>query len=425
MTATATPTILEEALRLAGLGYPVFPCHAMQDGRCTCGKADCNSPGKHPRTRHGLKDATTDPARIHEWDWTAANLAVVTGAVSGFIAIDVDPRHDGDRTLERLLQTHGPLPDTVTQATGGGGRHFLFQHPGWPVKNDGKGKRLGPGIDIRGDSGYILVPPSWTKGEYRWLDGRAPWDVPLAPLPTWLADSLSDGACRDTRRVSERSETSENSEAMNGSDVSDVSEVSELSEVSDTAGTGGSEVSDTLERVMQASLPTKPGERNERVLRLARGLRFDCGMGDRPLPELKPIVRKWHTRALPNMTTKGFTETWSDFCHAWPRVRVPLLQDVLGAALSYARAHPVPEGADYDEPVRTLVAVCKILAERWGKDGTFFLGSHNIAARLNIPQPRAYRHLRMLATDELIAVVKTGNEHSATRYRWLGALGGS
>src|SRR6516162_1082533 len=59
-------------------GVPVFPVHGTTGRRCDCGNAQCESPGKHPRTAHGLKDATTDPEQIRKWwmKWPTANLGM-------------------------------------------------------------------------------------------------------------------------------------------------------------------------------------------------------------------------------------------------------------------------------------------------------------------------------------------------------------
>src|SRR5215510_16124566 len=123
---------LAAALAYAARGWPVFPCHGMQDGQCTCsGKPNC-TPGKHPLTAHGFEDATTDPKQIDRW-WTEnpdANVAVATGACSGLIVVDEDPRHGGDLTLEDLEAQYGKLPDTVISLTGGGGKHYVFRHFG-------------------------------------------------------------------------------------------------------------------------------------------------------------------------------------------------------------------------------------------------------------------------------------------------------
>lgn len=113
------------------------------------------------------------------------NVAIVTGALSGLVVLDVDPRHGGDKSLKKLEREHGPLPRTLESVTGGGGRHYYFSHPGGEVRN-----RTGiePGIDLRGDGGCIVAPPSLHPSgkRYRWVKGRAPGQVKLAHLPDWL-----------------------------------------------------------------------------------------------------------------------------------------------------------------------------------------------------------------------------------------------
>jgi hypothetical protein len=102
--------------------------------------------------------------------------------VSGLVVVDVDRRGGGDRTLTQLVKQHGPLPPTYAVHTGDG-VHLYFQHPGTPVPNDAS-RRLGPGIDIRGDGGYVLAPPSLHHSgqRYRTLDDS----TPVAELPTWM-----------------------------------------------------------------------------------------------------------------------------------------------------------------------------------------------------------------------------------------------
>lgn len=125
--------------------------------------------------------------QVRQWfeRWPAANLAVVTGEISGIIVIDVDARHGGEASLAEMLARHGALPDTMEAATGGGGRHLYFAHPGREVRNR---VGLAPGIDLRGDGGCIIVPPSVhpSGNPYRWKPGRGPGEIEPAPLPVWL-----------------------------------------------------------------------------------------------------------------------------------------------------------------------------------------------------------------------------------------------
>lgn len=126
-------------------------------------------------------------AQVIEWfeRWPAANIAVVTGAISGIVVVDVDVRHGGSSALAALEKQHGALPSTVEATTGGGGRHIYFAHPGREVRNRAG---LAPGIDLRGDGGCIVVPPSVHPSgkRYRWKAGHAPGQVALADVPVWL-----------------------------------------------------------------------------------------------------------------------------------------------------------------------------------------------------------------------------------------------
>src|SRR2546422_1101029 len=90
LPSSANPR-LTAACTYASLGWSVLPLHSMVDGRCSCGKPDCKSPGKHPRTPNGVYDATKSGAQFTPWffKWRDANIGVATGAVSGIIVIDV------------------------------------------------------------------------------------------------------------------------------------------------------------------------------------------------------------------------------------------------------------------------------------------------------------------------------------------------
>ena len=186
--------LLTAALAYAARGWPVFQCHTVINRRCSCGDPTCKSQGKHPRGEHGLKEGTAEPAMIRSW-WAKcpeANVAIVTGAPSGLVVLDVDPDKGGTETLYDLQQQHGQLPPTPESLTGGGGTHLLFQHPGVPIKNSAG--VLGPGLDVRGDGGYIIVSPSKhvSGGVYEWDIEHHPDRLAPPPLPAWLLTLLSD-----------------------------------------------------------------------------------------------------------------------------------------------------------------------------------------------------------------------------------------
>ena len=174
------------ALAYARRGWAVFPCHSVDErGRCTCRDTQCDSPGKHPRTAHGVKDATSDPTivRMMFGTWPGANVGTATGSRSdGLVVLDVDAP-DGEATLEELVDQHGKLPEAPVNLTGGGGLQLLFKSD--QLLKNTVGHR-GKSIDTRGEGGYIVVPPAnvrkWmvlrTRADSRTCDIRSPRRIP-------------------------------------------------------------------------------------------------------------------------------------------------------------------------------------------------------------------------------------------------------
>ncbi len=176
------------AASYAAAGFPVFPLHTpTPDGGCSCGRPCGRDAGKHPRTTHGLTDATTHPSMITDWwqRWPEANLAVATGPAAGLIVLDVDAGA-GDESIARLEAAHGELSPTWAVETGGSGLHLWYHHTGLPVPS--RVGKLGPGLDVRGVGGYVVVPPSIHRSgtRYQWGAAWHPAKLPLAPLPAWL-----------------------------------------------------------------------------------------------------------------------------------------------------------------------------------------------------------------------------------------------
>jgi hypothetical protein len=163
--------MLGHALALARRGLWVFPCVPR---------------GKAPVTVNGCLDATIDPAVIERW-WhqhPEANIGIATGARSSIFVVDVD---DAETELTKLETQHGALPATVESITARG-RHLYFE---WADKcrvRNTAGK-IAPGIDTRGEGGYVLAPPSVHPSgrAYRWSVDSA---KAFAPAPAWLLDRI-------------------------------------------------------------------------------------------------------------------------------------------------------------------------------------------------------------------------------------------
>lgn len=172
----------------AARGFAVFPLHTpLPGGKCSCGKECGRDRGKHPRTRNGRNDATTDQQQIYQWwcrQWPDANVGIATGPESGFWALDVE--EEGKDCNADLISK---LPETVVVTTGGGGNHYFFRYPkGRKVPN-----RPVPGrtkIDTRGEGGYICAPPSLHRSGNRYeFDGLYAVDVhEITEAPEWLLD---------------------------------------------------------------------------------------------------------------------------------------------------------------------------------------------------------------------------------------------
>ena len=161
-------SVARAALAYARRGVPVFPCEPL---------------GKRPLTRDGFLDASADAGVVGRWwsRWPGANIGVPTGERSGLLVLDVDPRDGGAASLTQLEEVLGPLPRTTRARTGGGGEHVFFRYPGPTQEVRNSASWVGPGIDVRGEGGYVIVPPSRTEGAYGWTE-RAP----LAEAPSWL-----------------------------------------------------------------------------------------------------------------------------------------------------------------------------------------------------------------------------------------------
>jgi len=185
------PSPIKVALRYLELGLAVFPCYEIINGKCACGESDCQSPGKHPRTPHGLKDASKDPEQIKKWwtKWPGSNIAVATGKISGLTILDVDKKSGGFESLDQLKVQFGPLPETPYSFTGGGGRHIFFAYE--PIKN---AVGIMPGLDLRSDGGYVICPYSnhLSGGTYEWEAESTLTSLPLAPLPKYLLSIVKE-----------------------------------------------------------------------------------------------------------------------------------------------------------------------------------------------------------------------------------------
>jgi hypothetical protein len=150
--------LLKAALEYADLGLSVIPIRSKSK------KPILNSWRPYQKKRATEK-------QIRKWweKWPSANIGIVTGKISGVVVLDFDFQNGGKESLEKFVEQSGGPPETPIARTGNG-IHLYYAHPGVEIKN-----RAGifPGLDVRGDGGYIVAPPSTHPNgkRYKWLKG--------------------------------------------------------------------------------------------------------------------------------------------------------------------------------------------------------------------------------------------------------------
>lgn len=174
-------TNLQAALEYAARGWRVIPIPTGQ---------------KHPAITAWQQRATTNTDTITQWWTTNPNhgIGIATGPESGIWVLDIDiadGKH-GDETLTELETQHGQLPDTHEVITGSGGRHIYFTWPtnGQTIRNNQSG-RIGPGIDIRGEGGQVLAPPTVHPNGTPYTHELGAPDT-TSQAPEWLLTKLTD-----------------------------------------------------------------------------------------------------------------------------------------------------------------------------------------------------------------------------------------
>lgn len=191
--------ILDAALGYAAEGWPVFILGRSKRPLGNCSRCpNEGQPGAHdPQccrclTCHGFYAATRDPKAIRRMLALAPRgmLAIRTGAASGLVVVDVDPAKGGTESLAPLIERGLCLPTRFVR-TGSDGLHLFYRHPGAHIKIANSVGKLGPGIDIRADGGYVAAPPSIhprTGKPYAWANPQAALEE-MAPalLATCLA----------------------------------------------------------------------------------------------------------------------------------------------------------------------------------------------------------------------------------------------
>ena len=336
------------------------------------------------------------PQTLRRWfsDGKYEALAVVLGEVSGQLACrdfdDPDVYQQWGKNFPKLSRE---LPTVKT----GRGYHVYFT-----CKLE-KTQKFDDG-ELRGEKSLCVLPPSkhGNGKEYEWI-------VPLPEGPILTIDPEEAGLCPEPV-LQKRTEAVRSKPKQSEADLSKPSAIGLVGK-------------DEIELAISATLPKQPGQRNIQVFQLARAIRGISVLADAAPKKLKPIVRQWHSRALKHIKTKPFEETWFDFLYGWPRVEIPMRLNLLEDAMRLGKENCVLEPDYEQESLRDLVALCRGLQGIMG-DKPFWLATRTAGRVLSVDHMTAWRWLFLLEQDGWIKTVTKGDQHKATRFRYLGGQEG-
>jgi hypothetical protein len=333
-------------------------------------------------------------------------LGIATGSISGIIVIDIDPRHRGDESLAEMEAKYGKLPATLTAETGGGGRHLFYRYC------EGAGKNrvgIAPGIDVRGDEGYVVAAPSiHASGKpYSWLSGAVPELGTVAGLPPAWRELLMGSSGSLLPLQSNRAPEQPKQSRVTRVNLEGIDESTKRAIV----------------RALNETLPKKPGERNHCLFKFTKALRGMEALKGVDPNSLLPIIRAWAQKALP--LTSGehdVNDCQDEFLYAWPRVLLGgnISVETIAIELVGKPPHPACEALKINgQPRRILVGLCWEL-QKLHKDKPFYLSCREAAKALTAALGRTYSHVTastMLNGLEARGAIKKVQEHTATRAR--------
>jgi len=381
---------LDEALRLAKLGYAMLPIAPK---------------GKKPMIERGFLGASEDPKKIREWwrKWPKANLGLAT---SGLVVVDVDPVDGGpnpwaeDSRAGKVLQEAGAIARTGREH----GRHFYFA--GKTRNRQG----VFPGVDVKSTRGLVVAPPSVHANgcAYRWECELAVPPDELPQIPPALVDSLRGQLSRS--RASESARSGVDS-VICKSESSVICTSVRLQEIE--ANNPGA-----IEAAIRETLPERIHTRVKCIWQLVGRLKRLDLRG--PPFEFRPVIDRWYELALPNIDTKDREETRVDFADAWVSYDP---EREFGAWIEAAKARPVPLGLESaPEPMQAIAKLCVELASR-NQGGVFYLSCRKAGEAVGLRHTAANKVLGLLEKMGYLGVVTPGvpgKNGKATRWRWLG-----
>lgn len=190
--------MIDAAKLYAAQGWRVVLNHGIDElGKCSCGRPDCGTPGKHPRYANWAEKATSDEDTIDAWrdQYQHGNIGLLLGPGSGIIDIETDSE-EGAALARELLGEDGITPTYRSSR----GKHRLFRFSGELPQIQ---KFVHAGLEIRigggNSSTQSIAPPSKHHSgiEYQWENGLSLMEADLAPVPTKILELIAQGPSRD------------------------------------------------------------------------------------------------------------------------------------------------------------------------------------------------------------------------------------
>ena len=383
--------LLAEALRLHSLGLSVLPL----------GKDK-----KPPIKWKGLQTVAADETQIREWfrKPSVTGLGIIVGPVSGNLAVrDFDTKESYMAWKRAHPDLAARLPTVRTKR----GYHVYARIRNCKYVKFEDGELQAPSED--GERGhYVVAPPSKHPD-----GGLYKWRTPLASLKDVQLLKVERTGFNRVWGVTESHVCELVSKPVCEPVCEPVTAASPEPPVED--------IPSEAIRAIELSLPTSEGTRNMKLFEFVRRLKASPQCRDKDPKHLKYIVREWHRRALPFITTKGFDDTWLEFLNAWKNAKFPTWGIDETEILRGVDAGPLPIAATQyeDRHLQRLVKLCQVL-QRHAGGAAFLLACRKAGTWLGMHYKRSSKWLRLLTMDGIISVVTPGTKTKAARYRYHG-----